>query len=129
MLGWEVQSYLNNWGKWFNCETCASCNTLSKPTVGLLLATVDFNQTVAVDLHELETYVWWLHIIDEFTRFRVEAIIKWKLPNVFVQEFISKWLSISRCPKSLFSDDGGEFNNTETRDVRKYDHWVDHNFC
>ena len=46
-----------------NCETCALYKkTPPKPAVGLPLAT-DFNQTVAVDLHELETNVWYLHII------------------------------------------------------------------
>ena len=100
-----------------NCETCALYRkTPPKPAVGLPLAT-DFNQTVAVDLHELETNVWYLHIIDEFTRFSAGAIVKRKLPNVFVQEFISNWISIFGCPKFLFSDNGGEFNNSETRDV------------
>ena len=71
-----------------NCETCALYKTKPpKPAVGLPLAT-GFNQTEAVDLHELETSVWYLDIIDEFTRFSVGAIFKGKLPTVFVKEFL-----------------------------------------
>ena len=48
-----------------NCETFAlHKKTPPKPAVGLPLST-DFNNTVTVDLHELETNVWYLHIIDE----------------------------------------------------------------
>ena len=36
-----------------------------KPVVCLPLAT-GYSETVAVDLHELEHSVWYLHIIDEF---------------------------------------------------------------
>ena len=99
------------------CESCTLYKkTPPKPAVGLPLAT-GFNQTMAVDLHELETNVWYQHIIDEFTRFIAGAIFKRKLPTVFVQEFILNWISIFGCPKSLCSDNGGEFNNRETRDV------------
>jgi transposase InsO family protein len=99
------------------CETCTMYKKVPpKPAVGFPLAT-DFNQTVAVDLHELEKNVWYLHIIDEFTRFSAGAIVNRKLPKVFVQEFILNWISIYGCPKSLFSDNGGEFNNNETRDM------------
>ena len=100
-----------------NCETCALFKkTPPKPAVGLPLAT-DFNQTVAVDLHELGTNVWYLHITDEFTRFSAGAIVKRKLPSVFVQEFISNCISKFGCLKSLLNDNGGEFNNSETRDM------------
>ena len=50
-----------------NCETClVNKKPEPRPVVGLPLAT-EFNETVAVDLHELEPNVWYLHIIDEFT--------------------------------------------------------------
>ena len=71
---------------------------------------------MVVDLHELETNAWYLHI-DEFTGFRAGAIVKRKLPNVFIHEFISNWISIFGCPKSLFNDNGGQCNNSETRDI------------
>ncbi|XP_064629342.1 uncharacterized protein LOC135488628 [Lineus longissimus] len=99
------------------CETCQMYRKVPpKPAVGLPLAT-DFNQTVAVDLHELDRNIWYLHIIDEFTRFSAGAIVKRKLPQVFVQEFLSHWISIFGPPTSLFSDNGGEFSNSETHDL------------
>ena len=59
-----------------SCETYSLYKkTPPKPAVGLPLAT-DFNQTLAVDLHELETNAWYLHIIDEFTRFSAGAIVR-----------------------------------------------------
>ena len=72
---------------------------------------------MAVDLHELGKNVWYLHIIDQFTRFSAGAIVSRKLPKGFVQEFVLTWISIYECRKSLFSDNGGEFNNNETRDM------------
>ena len=48
------------------CEICAKLRKPScKPVVGLPLATQN-SGTVAVDLHELEHSVWYLHILDEF---------------------------------------------------------------
>ena len=100
-----------------NCETCFKFQRpVPKPAVGFPLAT-DFNETVAVDLHELDTNKWYLHIIDEFTRFSAGAIITSKQSSVFVKHFIDKWISVHGAPKKLYSDNGGEFNNAEVRDM------------
>jgi len=40
--------------------------TKPKPAVGLLLLR-QYNETVVVNLHELQPDVWYLHIIDQFT--------------------------------------------------------------
>ena len=29
----------------------------------------DFNESVAIDLHDIESKFWYMHIIDEFSRF------------------------------------------------------------
>ncbi|CAC5413707.1 unnamed protein product [Mytilus coruscus] len=72
------------------CENCDICMTnkrpSSKPVVGLPL-TPEFNETVAVDLHELEHNVWYLHIIDEFTRFSAGSGMKTKKGSEFVKKF------------------------------------------
>lgn len=34
-----------------------------------------YNETKAVDLHELEPGVWYLHAIDHFTRFSAGSIV------------------------------------------------------
>ncbi|CAC5425238.1 unnamed protein product [Mytilus coruscus] len=102
------------------CENCDICMTnkrpSSKPVVGLPLAT-EFNETVAVDLHELEHNVWYLHIIDEFTRFSAGSIMKTKKGSEFVKKFFESWISIHGSPRHLYSDNGGEFNNDEVRDM------------
>jgi len=100
------------------CDVCLKLKRPSpKPTVGFPLAT-EFNETIAVDLHELEkSKVWYLHIIDEFTRFSAGAIIHSKKASVFVQQFIQQWISIHGAPLKLFCDNGGEFNNEHVRDM------------
>ncbi len=101
-------------------EECETCNKYRKqppkPAVGLPKAT-DFNETVAVDLHQLEKNLWYLHIIDEFTRFSAGAILTSKRSADFVQKFIKHWISIHGAPRKLLSDNGGEFNNAEVRDM------------
>ena len=59
-----------------NCEICIKNKRLRpRPVVGLPLAS-EFNETVAVDLHELDHGIWYLHIIDEFTRFGAGSIMR-----------------------------------------------------
>lgn len=54
-----------------NCETCIRYSKpKQRPAVGLHMAST-YNETVAMDLHELEPGVWYLHAIDHFTRFSV----------------------------------------------------------
>ena len=84
--------------------------------VGFPLAN-DYNQTVAVDLHQLEPNLWYLHIIDEFTRFSAGCITRTKRTSQFVDNFISHWICIHGPPKRLFSDLGGEFDSSEVRDM------------
>lgn len=61
-----------------NCDICmANKRPSSKPVVGLQLAT-EFDKTIAVDLHKLEHQFWYLHIIDEFTLFSAESLMKKK---------------------------------------------------
>lgn len=101
-------------------DKCAVCLKYKKPAprpaVGFPLAS-RFNETVAVDLHQLEKGKWYLHIIDEFTRYSAGGIITSKAPKVFVEKFIQLWISVHGPPKTLFSDNGGEFSNNEVRDM------------
>jgi len=71
-----------------NCDICLKYKRLPpKPVVGFPLAS-DFNETVAVDLHELDHSTYYLHIMDEFTRFSAGAIVCSKQSSVFVQKFL-----------------------------------------
>ena len=100
-----------------NCETCIRYSRPKpKPAVGLPMAST-YNETVAVDLHELEPGVCYLHIIDHFTRFSAGSIVTTKKPKEIVKHLIHRWISVHGPPHRLFSDNGGEFNNEEIRDM------------
>lgn len=87
-----------------------------KPIVGFSWAN-DHNQTVAVDLHQLEPNLWYLHITDEFSRFSAGCISNTKRSSVFVENFMKYWISIHGAPQRLLSDLGGEFDSAEVRDM------------
>ena len=99
------------------CETCTIHKpTPLKPVVSLPLAN-DYNDTVAVDLHEIQPGLWYLHIIDLFSRFSAGCITKTKRSEVFVNNFLHYWVSIHGAPKKLFSDNGGEFHSSVVHDM------------
>ena len=100
-----------------DCDICQRYSKTSpKPAVGLPLAS-EYNETVAVDLHELEPGVWYLHVIDQFTRFSAGSIVRTKKASEIVNSLIHTWISVFGPPRYLFSDNGGEFNNEEFRDM------------
>ena len=49
------------------CDICVKYQKpLPHPVVGYAKATT-FNKTITVDLHEIQSNIWYMHIIDEFT--------------------------------------------------------------
>ena len=66
---------------------------------------------------KLEHGVYYLHIIDEFTRFSAGSIMRSKRSSVFVRKFLESWIAVHGAPKRIYSDNGGEFNNDEVRDM------------
>lgn len=100
-----------------NCEICRKYRKPApRPVVGFSLAN-DYNHTVAMDLHQLEPNLWYLHIIDEFSRFSAGCITNTKQSSKIVKKFIQCWISIHGAPKRMFSDLGGEFDNAEMKDM------------
>lgn len=94
-----------------DCDFCARHKkTPSRPAVSLPMAN-DFNELVAVDLHQLEDRIWYLHIVDIFTRFSAGGIVRSKDASVVGDEFVKSWISFFGPPQKLFSDNGGEFAN------------------
>ena len=85
-----------------------------RPVVGFAWAT-DFNQTVGMDLKELGPSLWFLHIIDEFTRFSNAAIIRSK--TAVIKKFLQCWISLFGAPQKVISDNGGEFDSNEFRNL------------
>ena len=60
------------------CKTCKQYKKLSHCPVVDLSKASDFNHTVAMDLHQLGSSLWYFHIIDEFTRFSNAVIVHTK---------------------------------------------------
>ena len=90
-----------------NCLPCITHKRRpARPAVGLPRA-YDFNHQVAMDLHQLEPKLWFMHIIDEFSRYSNAIIIRHKDESVKV--FMKCWISLFGAPKKVFSDNGGEF--------------------
>ena len=99
------------------CDTCRKFKKPSpRPAVGLP-RTSDFNDTVAVELHQLGSNIWYLHMINEFSTFSSTCIVYDKKPETFIEMFIKHWISFYGAPKRLVSDNGGEFNNESVRDI------------
>ena len=97
---------------------CDSCPRYKKktprPAVGLSKAD-EFDESVTMDLHEIESKLWYIHIIDEFSRFSNAKIIKSKYMSV--KTFMKSWISIFGVPSKVFSDNGGEFIGNDFLDM------------
>ena len=90
-----------------SCETCTVYKKqAARPVVGLSKSD-DFNQTVAMDLHQLEPNLWYIHVIDEFTRYSNANLIRNK--DASFKAFLKCWISLFGAPAKAFSDNGGEF--------------------
>lgn len=100
-----------------NCNVCFKFKKPpAKPVVSLPMSK-EFNDIVSVDLHQLGPKLWYLHIMDLFTKFSAACIVKSKKSEVFVAKFIRHWIAIHGAPKKLFSDNGGEFCNADVVDM------------
>ena len=79
------------------CSNCAICHKLkrppAKPIVGLAHAN-DFNQIVAMDLHEIYHHFYYLHIIDMFSHISAATIIRKRDSKVIVDKFTQIWVGI-----------------------------------
>ena len=61
-----------------NVTKCCTCLKFKQPLPRLAVAfskADSFNQAISIDLHYLEKNYWYLHMVDEFTRFSAGAII------------------------------------------------------
>ena len=73
----------------------------------------DFNEMISMDLHQLEDSIWYLHMIDIFTRFSAGAIVRTKEASVVGDKIIKQWIGIFGAPRKMFNDNGGEFANEQ----------------
>lgn len=85
---------------------------------------------MAVDLHELEPGVWYLHIIDEATWFSAGSILSTKKGSEIVKHFVNDWISMQGPPQKPFTDNWGGFNNDKAKGYsRKLQHRNKDNSC
>ena len=71
-----------------------------------------FNQVIAMDLKHSKDGVYFLYLIDLFSRFSLSQVITRKSPSVIVDAVIKMWIaSVSGAPRKFLIDNGGEFAN------------------
>ena len=66
------------------CKKCDVCLKFKKPYPEPVVAypiAREFNETVALDLHKLDSNLYYAHFIDHFTRLSGAAIIRSKGPG------------------------------------------------
>lgn len=102
------------------CEVCLKFKkTPARPVVCLPLAT-EFNQVVAMDLKvwDKKKNIYFLHMIDLATRFCLSVVIRNKNPPTIINKVVLAWIgSGPGAPGKFLADNGGEFANSEYRDM------------
>ena len=98
------------------CELCKIyAKTLSRPVVGMPMAS-KFNEKVAMDL-KLWNGRWILHIIDMWSRYTLSTFVDRKRPANIIDALVTQWIGKFGVMKALMTDNGGEFNSNEMRDI------------
>lgn len=101
-------------------EKCKICKMYKKtpprPVVTLPIAN-RFNQVVTLDLKKWdEEHI--LHMIDMWSRLTVSVFIPRKDPKIVTEKIMTNWVSTGYgIMESLYTDNGGEFNSEESREV------------
>ena len=112
----ETKNFIND-----VCSKCTICHKFKRPQGKPIVAfsqANDFNQIVALDLHELDHNIYYLHVIDLFSRLSAAAIIRRKDSQVIVDKFMQIWVGVYGAPEiGVFTDNGGEFNSQVFRDM------------
>ena len=101
-------------------ETCDVCKrhrrSLPRPVVGFGMAR-DFNDTVALDLKQWGPGIWFCHMIDLATRYSTCEVVKSKDKHTILRAVMTGWIARFGAPSQFLSDNGGEFNNEEFREM------------
>ena len=101
-------------------ETCDVCKRhrrrLPRPVVGFGMAR-DFNDVVALDLKQWGPGVWFCHMIDLATRYSACVVVKSKDKQTILRAIMTGWIARFGAPGQFLSDNGGEFNNEEFREM------------
>ena len=100
------------------CDICKiHKKSMPRPSVTFPLAT-EFNETVAMDLKiYIKDRIYFLHMIDHATRFSAASVIISKKAGIIIDQFFKHWVAIFGTPRTILSDNGGEFANEEFMDM------------
>lgn len=99
-----------------DCDTCKRYKKpASRPVVSIPLAT-KFNKTVSMDLKKWND-IYFLVLVDVGTRYTQAAVVKDKLPQTILKAIFKCWIALFGAPSEFFSDNGGEFNNSQMREL------------
>ena len=100
-------------------KNCIICLKHKKPTprpvVCLPLAS-RFNEMIGIDLKKWNDK-YFLVMVDIATRYCQGYVIPNKLPSTIIQALFVSWISIFGTPQKILSDNGGEFSNSEMREL------------
>ena len=103
-----------------SCDTCDRYKKArARPLVSMPLAN-DFNNVIAMGLKFVTAdnrKFTILHLTYAFTRFNAASIVSSKHKEVIVETIMKQRAATLNKPKSLFSDNEGEFNNELLHDV------------
>ena len=98
------------------CELCKLyAKTPSRPVVGMPMAS-KFNEKVAMDLKKWNSR-WILHVIDMWSRYTLSIFIDRKKPGTIIDALMTHWIGKFGVMRALMTDNGGEFNSDEMREV------------
>ena len=100
-----------------NCQLCKSyTKNPPRPVVSLPMAH-EFNEKVAMDLKQWKGR-WILHMINMWARYTVSVFINRKRPSDIIDAMMTHWIGKFGVMKSVLTDNGGEFNSDEMREVK-----------
>jgi hypothetical protein len=98
------------------CEICKLyAKTPSRPVIGMPMAS-RFNEKVAMDLKQWNGR-WILHIIDMWSRYTLSAFVDRKKSCNIIDGLMKEWVGRFGVMGSLMTDNGGEFNSDEVREI------------
>ncbi|PIK59085.1 hypothetical protein BSL78_03967 [Apostichopus japonicus] len=72
---------------------------------------------IAMDLHEIRPHLWYLHVIDLFSRYSAAVVITNKRSSTICEKILKIWIGVHGPPKSILTDNGREFDNSELHDL------------
>ena len=99
-----------------SCEICLRYKKAQpRPVVGFSLGSY-FNENVAMDIKEIKG-IKVLHLIDHGTRFSVGVKIRSKESSEIIRVVFKHWIAYFGTPGFFLTDNGGEFDNEEFREM------------